>query len=46
MSVVIHLCVCLYVCNCMRMNLYLCKTPIYFSNFMQVSHSVELIVAS
>ena len=32
MSVVMHLCVCPYVWNCMRKNLYLCETPIYFSN--------------
>ena len=30
MSVVMHQCVCLYVCSCMGKNLYLCETPIYF----------------
>ena len=30
MSVVMHLFVCPYVCNCMRKNLYICKTPMYF----------------
>ena len=25
-----HLCVCLYVYDCMRKNLYLCETPMYF----------------
>ena len=25
-----HLCVCPYVCNCMRKNLYLCESPMYF----------------
>ena len=34
MSVVMHLCVCLYGWNCMRRNLYLCETPIYFSNII------------
>ena len=32
MSIVMHLCVCLYVCKCMRKNLYLYETPIYFRN--------------
>ena len=30
MSVVMHLCVCPYVCSCMRRNLYLCKMPMHF----------------
>ena len=30
MSVVMYLCICLYVCNCMRKILYLCETPTYF----------------
>ena len=30
MSVVMHMCVCPYVCNCMGKNLYLCETPMYF----------------
>ena len=29
MSIVMHLCVCLYVYNCMRKNLYLCETTMY-----------------
>ena len=32
MNVVMHLCVCLYLCTCMRNNLYLYETPIYFRN--------------
>ena len=36
MSVVVHLCVCPYVCNCMEKNLYLCETPMYFTNIQNL----------
>ena len=32
-NVVVHLCVCLYVCNYMEKNLYLFETPMYFRNY-------------
>ena len=34
MSIVMHLCVCLYVCRSMRKNLDLYETPMYFRSFV------------
>ena len=32
MRVLMHLCVCPYICKCMRKNLDLYETPMYFRN--------------